>query len=97
VVNVTDPYGSILGFLETGAATFLSSSSSVVKPSQYKKETVKLLLQQAEEAHRVVRRRGSHTFKTVVSQMAVRLSPLRPRPTLPWYSFLLDAESTTGS
>jgi hypothetical protein len=29
VVSVTDPYGRILGFLE-GAATFLSSSSSVV-------------------------------------------------------------------
>jgi hypothetical protein len=29
VVSVTDPYGRILGFI-TGAATFLSSSSSVV-------------------------------------------------------------------
>jgi hypothetical protein len=29
VVSVTDPFGRILGFLE-GAATFLSSSSSVV-------------------------------------------------------------------
>jgi hypothetical protein len=29
VVSVTDPYGRILGFLD-GAATFLSSSSSVV-------------------------------------------------------------------
>jgi hypothetical protein len=31
----------------------------------------------AVEAHRVVRRRGSHIFKTVCSQMAVRLLALR--------------------
>jgi hypothetical protein len=30
VVSVTDPYGRILDFLDTGAATFLLSSSSVV-------------------------------------------------------------------
>jgi hypothetical protein len=30
VVSVTDPHGRILDFLDTGAATFLSSSSSVV-------------------------------------------------------------------
>jgi hypothetical protein len=30
VDSVTDPFGNILGFLDTRAATFLSSSSSVV-------------------------------------------------------------------
>jgi hypothetical protein len=36
------------------------------------------------EAHRVVRRRGSHVFWTIGSHMAVRLSAVRPgRPLLP--------------
>jgi hypothetical protein len=36
-----------------------------------------LYLLQAVKAHRVVRRRGSHTFQTIGSHMAVRLSALR--------------------
>jgi hypothetical protein len=43
-----------------------------------------LLVQgKAVETHRVVRRRGSHIFKTVGSQMAVRLSALRAGRPLP--------------
>jgi hypothetical protein len=40
-------------------------------------------MEQAVEAHRVVRRRGSRIFLTMDSQMAVRFSALRadrPRP-----------------
>jgi hypothetical protein len=39
--------------------------------------SLQLSLQQAEEAHRIVRRRGSYMFETVGSQMAGRLSALR--------------------
>jgi hypothetical protein len=41
------------------------------------KGKVLLSLQQTVEVHRVVRRRGSHIFQRVGSQMAVRLSVLR--------------------
>jgi hypothetical protein len=49
-----------------------------------------------------VRRRGSHTVQTIVSQMALRLSALLAggRPLLPrdcWYLFLLLDTSTPGS
>jgi hypothetical protein len=37
-------------------------------------EEVKLSPYQAVKAHRVVRRRGSHIFQTISSEMAVRLS-----------------------
>jgi hypothetical protein len=40
------------------------------------KVKVKLSLQQAVEAHRALRRRGSHIFETIGSQMVVRLSDL---------------------
>jgi hypothetical protein len=40
------------------------------------KKKVKLSLQQAVKAHRVVRRRSSHIIYAIVSQMAVRLSAL---------------------
>jgi hypothetical protein len=40
------------------------------------------------EAHRVVRRRGSHIFYTIGSQMAVRLLALRARRPLPSGRFL---------
>jgi hypothetical protein len=56
---------------------------------------VKLSLKQAVEAHRIVRRRGSHIFYTIGSQMAVR-SAFYPQEDS-WYSFLLEAESTPGS
>jgi hypothetical protein len=42
-----------------------------------KKKEEKLFLEQATDACRVVRRRGSHILQTVGSQMAVRLSALR--------------------
>jgi hypothetical protein len=52
------------------------------------------------EAHRVVRRRGSHIFYTISSKMAVRLSALRAgrtfSPQESWYSFLLEVVSTQG-
>jgi hypothetical protein len=62
------------------------------------KVEVKLSLQQAVEAHRGVRGRGSHIFYKIGSQMAVSLSVLRARePFTPqensWYSYLLEAES----
>jgi hypothetical protein len=48
------------------------------------KMKVKLFLQQALEAHRIVKRQGSHIFFTVGSQMAVRLSALHAsRPLFP--------------
>jgi hypothetical protein len=45
-------------------------------------------MQQAVEAHMVVRRRGSHIFKTIGSQMAVR-SALRAGRLLPPGRFLV--------
>jgi hypothetical protein len=49
-----------------------------------RQKRVKLFLQQFMEVHRVVRRRGSHTYLTIGSQMAVRLSALRAgRPIAP--------------
>jgi hypothetical protein len=49
----------------------------------------------------VMKRRGSHIFWTIGSQMAVRLSASQPAALYPqedfWYSFLLEAESTPGS
>jgi hypothetical protein len=47
-----------------------------------------------------MRRRDSHIFLTIASQMAVRLSALcAGRPYAEedsWYSFLLETESTPG-
>jgi hypothetical protein len=53
------------------------------------------------DAYRIVSCRGLHVFKTIGLQMAVSLSALRTGPTLLptnifWYSFLLEAESTSG-
>jgi predicted RNA binding protein YcfA (HicA-like mRNA interferase family) len=50
---------------------------------------VKLFLKEAMVAHSVVRRRGSHIFYTIDSQMAVRLSALRPGRPLPPGGFLV--------
>jgi hypothetical protein len=72
------------------------------EPSFFIRKKLKLFLYQAVEAHMVVRRRGSHIYYTVGSQMAVRLSALRAgRPPFTpqedfWYSFLLEAESIPG-
>jgi hypothetical protein len=44
----------------------------------------------AMEAHRVVRRRGSHVFQTIGSQMAVRLPALRAGRPLPPGIFMLQ-------
>jgi hypothetical protein len=41
------------------------------------------------EAHRVVRRRGSHVFQTIGSQMTVRLSALHTGCPLPPERFLV--------
>jgi hypothetical protein len=64
--------------------------------------TAKLSMSQAVEAHRVARRRGSHIFYTIGSQISVRCQPyapaghpLPPRK-IPGNSFLLEAKSTTG-
>jgi hypothetical protein len=60
---------------------------------------VKLFLQQAVEAHRIVRRRGSQIFKTIGSQMAVRLSALfvgRPFPPPPLPGWCLVLISVRG-
>jgi hypothetical protein len=66
-----------------------------------KGKEIKISLQQTMEAHRVLRRRGSHIFWTIGSQMDVRLSLVRQPPSTShkdsWYSFLLEAESTSGS
>jgi hypothetical protein len=61
---------------------------------------VKLPLQKAVEAHRMVRRRDSHIYYKIGSQMAVKLSTLNVGRPLhhqedSWYSFLLEAESST--
>jgi hypothetical protein len=48
-----------------------------------------LSLQQAVDAHRVVRRRCSHIFWTIGSQIAVRLSALRAGRPLPPGIFLV--------
>jgi hypothetical protein len=58
-------------------------------------------IQHATEDHKVMKRRDSHIFHTIGSEMAVRLSALRSgRPLLSQedtsYSFLLEAESTPG-
>jgi hypothetical protein len=73
-----------------------------IKEENYyiEKKKVNLSLEQAVEAHGVGRRRSSHIFKTVDSQMAVRLSAIR----VGLLSFtpnnisgtLLEAESTPG-
>jgi hypothetical protein len=60
-----------------------------------RKNKIKLFLWQAAEIYRVVRRRGSHIFYTIGSQMAVSLSALRPQEHS-WDSFLLGAETTPG-
>jgi hypothetical protein len=57
---------------------------------------------QAVEAHRVVRRRGSHIFYTISTQMAVKLSALRacrplPPPPTPGIFLVLSHFSQTPS
>jgi hypothetical protein len=52
------------------------------------------------ERNSVVRRRGSFMLQALGSQMELSLSALRAGQTIPhedsWYSFLLEADSTTG-
>jgi hypothetical protein len=50
---------------------------------------VKPSLQQAVEANRVVRHRGSHTFYTISSQIEVRLSAILAGRPLPLERFLV--------
>jgi hypothetical protein len=61
---------------------------------------VKLSVLQAMEPHRVARLRRSHIIYTIGSQLAVRLSALLASYSYPLddsrYSFLLEAESTSG-
>jgi hypothetical protein len=57
---------------------------------QFKKSgEVNLTLQQAEEAHKAVRRRGSNIFQIIGSQIAMRLSALRADRPLPPERFLV--------
>jgi hypothetical protein len=53
------------------------------------------------EAHRVVRRRGSHIFYKIGSQIDEVVTCIRKLAFTPqedsWYSFLLEAESTPES
>jgi hypothetical protein len=56
--------------------------------SKTKKE-VKLILQQAVEAHEVLRHQGSHIFKTIGLEMVVRLPPLSTGCPAPSGSFLV--------
>jgi hypothetical protein len=44
-----------------------------------------------------MRRQGSHIFYRFGSQIAVRFSASRAGHPLPWYSFLLEIESTHGN
>jgi hypothetical protein len=53
------------------------------------KRELKLSLYHVVEAHRVVRRRGSHIFQTIGLQMAVKLSALRAGRPLPPGRFLV--------
>jgi hypothetical protein len=53
------------------------------------------------KAYRIMRRRGSHIFLTMGSQMAAKMSDLHASRSLTpqensWYSFLLEAELTPG-
>jgi hypothetical protein len=58
--------------------------------NDYLKEiNIKLYLYQAVEDHIVMRRRGSHVFYTIDSQMAVWLSGLRDDHPLPIERFLV--------
>jgi hypothetical protein len=52
------------------------SGGLILKIDAYVK-MVEQSLEQAVKAHMFVRRRGSHIFYTIASQMAVRLSALR--------------------
>jgi hypothetical protein len=54
-----------------------------VTSSSHHSKKVNLSLWQAVDAHRVVRRRGSHILKTIGTQMAVRLSALRAGHSFP--------------
>jgi hypothetical protein len=54
-----------------------------------KVRNVKPYPQQAMEAYRVVRCRGSHIFEAIGSQMAVRLSALHDARALPQGRFLV--------
>jgi hypothetical protein len=87
-----------LFFQLTGQACW-NSCNAFWLPLGVKK--VKLSLQQTVEAHRVVRRRGFHisldnplTDGGKVVSLTLR-PPFTP-PKYSWYSFLLDAESTSG-
>jgi hypothetical protein len=67
-----------------------------ISHDEYNTKKLKLSLQQAVEAYRVVWCRGSHVVQSIGPQMVVRLSTLHAGRALPQeiflYSFLLQAE-----
>jgi hypothetical protein len=63
--------------------------TTVKKMTDFWDVTLKLSLWRTMKAHRVVRRRGSHIFYTIGTQMAVRLSALRACRPLPPGRFLV--------
>jgi hypothetical protein len=69
---------------------------NICSPSKYhdstllgRRHSVKVISNSAKEKSEVVRRRGSHNFQTIGSQMAVRLSALGTGPPLPPGRFLV--------
>jgi hypothetical protein len=103
-------YAKLITFSPTPAESspqlhipYLSSNMHIITDLTFKTlgKKVKLSLWQAVEAHRFVRRRGSHIFSR---QSAHRwrwgCQPYAPDALYPqedsWYSFLSEAESTPG-